>query len=86
MAAYTGLGGLGRLVLDGYDTQDLGKAYGGSVLVVALALLIEGLYAVVQRLLARSRQGGSLDRLPLTPPTEVPAILSQLSHHPLEES
>ncbi|MCU1346030.1 MAG: transporter permease [Acidimicrobiia bacterium] len=86
VAAYTGLGGLGRLVLDGYDTQDLGQAYGGSLLVVALALAIEGLYALVQRLLSRSREGVRADRLSNTPPTEVPAILSQLSNHPLEES
>ena len=74
VAAYTGLGGLGRLVLDGYDTQNLGKAYGGSVLVVVLALLIEGLYALVQRVLARSREGGGLDHLPLAPVIEAPAI------------
>jgi osmoprotectant transport system permease protein len=86
VAAYTGLGGLGRLVLDGYGTQDLGQAYGGSVLVVVLALLIEGLYGLVQRLLARSREGERLDHLSLTPPTEVPAVLSYVSQHPLEES
>jgi ABC-type proline/glycine betaine transport system permease subunit len=85
VAAYTGLGGLGRLVLDGYGTQDLGEAYGGSVLVVALALLIEGLYASVQYVLSRSREGGALS-VSLTPPTEVPATLSHRSHFPLEES
>ncbi len=50
VAAYTALGGLGRFIIDGYAVQDYGRAYGGALVVVLLALGIEGAFALAQRL------------------------------------
>lgn len=49
IAAYVGLGGLGRYVYDGLAQHDFGQMAGGAVLVAALALLVDLVLAVVQR-------------------------------------
>jgi len=49
VAAYVSLGGLGRYLIDGLKTGDPGQATAGAVLVVALALVVEGLLALLQR-------------------------------------
>ena len=49
IAAYVGLGGLGRYVYDGLAQRDFGQMAGGAVLVAALALLVDLLLALVQR-------------------------------------
>jgi osmoprotectant transport system permease protein len=41
LAAYVGLGGLGRYLIDGLSQQDLPQVLGGAVLVAALSLLTE---------------------------------------------
>lgn len=41
IAAIVGSGGLGRFVVDGFQTQDSGEYIGGAVLVAALAILVE---------------------------------------------
>ncbi len=51
IAAYVGLGGLGRYLFDGLAVRDFPKMLAGSVLVTALALLGDALLAVVQRLI-----------------------------------
>ena len=51
VTAYVGLGGLGRLLLDGLASQDYPQMASGAVLVAALALLVDLLLAVVQRYL-----------------------------------
>src|SRR3954452_239111 len=48
IAAYVGLGGLGRYVYDGLAQRDFGEMAGGAVLVAALALLVDLLLALVQ--------------------------------------
>jgi osmoprotectant transport system permease protein len=53
VAAYVGLGGLGRYVIDGYAAQDIGQIIGGAVVVALLALAVEGTFALVQRAAAR---------------------------------
>jgi osmoprotectant transport system permease protein len=60
IVAYGGLGGLGRFIIDGYATQNYGEVYGGALLVAALALIAEGLLALLQQRASRRRgQGGS---------------------------
>lgn len=50
VAAYLPLGGLGRYIYDGYAVQNYAEMLGASVLVIVLALITDGLFAVVQRL------------------------------------
>ena len=49
VAAYPGLGGLGRFIIDGLAATDYAELAGGAVLVVGLALVVEGLFALLQR-------------------------------------
>lgn len=49
IAALIGGGGLGRLVVDGFTTQNRGMLLGGAVLVAVLALLLDGVLALAQR-------------------------------------
>ena len=50
VAAYIGLGGLGRYLVDGMKTGDYVSTAGGALVVSLLALLVDGLLALVQRL------------------------------------
>jgi osmoprotectant transport system permease protein len=50
VAAYVGIGGLGRFIIDGLAANESGAVVGGAVLVALLALLTEGLFALAQRL------------------------------------
>ncbi len=49
VAAYIGLGGLGRLILDGLAVQDYARMVAGAIAIIALTLLIDAALAVVQR-------------------------------------
>ena len=50
VAAYLPLGGLGRYIYDGYAVQDYAEMLGGSLVVIILALVADGVFALVQRL------------------------------------
>jgi osmoprotectant transport system permease protein len=50
LAALVGAGGLGRYIVDGFAVRDLPRVFGGALLVAALALGIELLLGLVQRL------------------------------------
>jgi len=49
VAAYAGLGGLGRYVVDGLATHDYPTTVGGALLVVLLAVFVQLLFAVLIR-------------------------------------
>jgi osmoprotectant transport system permease protein len=49
IAAYIGLGGLGRFIIDGFAVSDDAMVYGGSIIVAALALVSEGVFVITQR-------------------------------------
>jgi len=49
VAAYVSFGGLGRYLIDGLRQQDYPQMAAGALLVAALALIVEGLLALVQR-------------------------------------
>ena len=49
IAAFVGLGGLGRFIIDGYSVRDIGEISGGAIVVAVLALSFEGLFALLQR-------------------------------------
>ncbi|MBM9505208.1 ABC transporter permease [Actinacidiphila acididurans] len=87
LAAMAGFGGLGRIITAGFSRQVTAEVLAGAVLVAALALLVEGACAGVQRLVdpggrprARSAGDGPRDRARTTPgdrssapgPEEVP--------------
>ena len=50
IAAYIGLGGLGRFIIDGLASNEYGPVAGGALLVVILAVLVLALFAVLNRL------------------------------------
>lgn len=49
IAAYVGLGGLGFFIIQGIQLRTFDQILGASLVVVALALLLDGLFAVLQR-------------------------------------
>jgi len=61
IAAYVGLGGLGFFFLQGIQLQRFDAVLGASIVVVALALSLDGLFALLQRVVlphgVRSRAG-----------------------------
>ena len=54
VAAYIGLGGLGRYLIDGIAVRDYPQTLAGSLLVVVLALALDGAFALAQRSVART--------------------------------
>jgi osmoprotectant transport system permease protein len=50
IAAYIGLGGLGRFIIDGLASDQYGTVAGGALLVVMLAVLVLALFAGLSRL------------------------------------
>lgn len=50
IAAYIGLGGLGRFIIDGLASSQYGPVAGGALLVVLLAVLVLAFFAVLSRL------------------------------------
>lgn len=49
IAAYVGLGGLGRYLIDGMQTGNYVVTAGGALLVAALALVVDGVLALIER-------------------------------------
>jgi osmoprotectant transport system permease protein len=47
IAAYVGLGGLGRFIIDGLASEQYGPVAGGALLVVILAVLVLALFALL---------------------------------------
>ncbi|MQA94565.1 MAG: ABC transporter permease subunit [Streptosporangiales bacterium] len=50
VAAYAGLGGLGRYIIDGFARQEYETVVGGSVLVIALAMLTQSFFVLIRRI------------------------------------
>lgn len=50
LAAYVADFGLGRFIFQGLKTRDYPEMLGGSILVILLALVVDGLFAIIQRL------------------------------------
>ena len=55
IASYAGLGGLGRIITSCIGLNDYDLILGGALLVTALALVVDGLFALAQR--ATATQG-----------------------------
>jgi osmoprotectant transport system permease protein len=56
IAAFVGLGGLGRDIIDGYAARDIGQITGGALIVALLALAVEAGFAVLQFALLPRRE------------------------------
>ncbi len=59
IASYISLGGLGTIISSGIGLNDNNRILGGAILVTALALAIDGLFAVLQRATRRRGSSGS---------------------------
>ncbi len=56
VAAYIpGPGGLGRYLIDGLAVSDYARIVGGSVVVIVLALVLDGIFVILQRVVLGSR-------------------------------
>lgn len=76
LASYIGLGGLGTYIFLGLKTRDYTVMLGASILIIALALVLDGMFALVQRLVVpegvRVRRGAeSLRSRPTRPRASV---------------
>lgn len=60
LAAYTADAGLGRYLYIGLKTRDYGQMIAGAILVVALALVLDGLWGLVSRAASRRTGGGEV--------------------------
>jgi osmoprotectant transport system permease protein len=49
IASFIGLGGLGRIITSGIALNDYDRILGGAILVTALALFVDALFALAQR-------------------------------------
>lgn len=67
VAAYVGLGGLGRFLIDGLATQDYASTAGGAILVAVLALALDAPFALAERLLVSPGLTGRSRPLRSTP-------------------
>ena len=74
IASYAGLGGLGRIITAGIGLNDYDLILGGALLVTALALVVDGVFALVQRQVSTEALTGERtpprpsDRRSLRPP------------------
>ncbi len=79
IAAIVGSGGLGRFVVDGFQTHDQGQLVGGALIVALLAIVTELALGGAERLLTPGRAGrpggqpGSSSPASIDPATELPA-------------
>jgi osmoprotectant transport system permease protein len=62
LAAIVGGGGLGVIINDGFGQQDRPQILAGGILVAGLALVVEGLLALVQHRVTPGRDRGRLLR------------------------
>ena len=79
IASYAGLGGLGRIITSGIGLNNYDLILGGALLVTALALTVDGLFAVAQRVTATrglSDTGSQASRRTSARPPSPPARTS----------
>ena len=62
IAAYIGLGGLGRFLIDGLAAGDYPQTAGGALLVSLLALVADGVFAAAQRVIVSPGISGRATR------------------------
>jgi osmoprotectant transport system permease protein len=82
IAALVGSGGLGRLVVDGFQTNDYGQLVAGALLVALLAVGVELSLGLVERLLTpgRRQRAGTSSPASIDPSMTLPAGASGQAH------
>ncbi len=87
IAAYVAQGGLGRYLIEGLRSQDYLRALIGALLIAALALLLDGLLAALQRLVAPRgvSRGGSRTKSSTGTPAKRPSRTLEATRTPLTE-
>jgi osmoprotectant transport system permease protein len=73
IAAYVGLGGLGRFIFDGLGRRDFGQVAGGSIVAAALAIATEVFFVLLAATV--TSQGVSRRRRPGTPGALIRSVL-----------
>ncbi len=73
IAAYFGLGGLGFYIMQGLANRDFVQILGASIIIIALALLLDGLFALLARFAVPRTDGPRARRRTRISPTSVPA-------------
>lgn len=73
IAAYFGLGGLGFYIIQGLNTRDFAQILGASIIIVALALLLDGVFALLARYAVPRAVSGRARRRQAPPPIAVAA-------------
>ena len=69
LAAYVGLGGLGYYLIEGLRIRHYDEILGGAILVVALALLLDGVFALIQHFVVpRGVAAGRASDIRTSPP------------------
>jgi osmoprotectant transport system permease protein len=68
LAAYVDLGGLGFYIIQGVPLRRFDQILGGALVIIALALLLDGLFALIQHLVVpRGVAAGRTPELRETP-------------------
>ena len=66
IAAYVGLGGLGRYILDGFSVRDYPQVLGGALIVAVLSIVVELVLQGLGRLVTPGPDRARLRRTPHT--------------------
>lgn len=77
LAAYLADFGLGRYIFAGLKTRDYAEMLGGSILVILLALVIDGVFAITQRLVVPAGVRASRTRELRSRPIRPRAVVGQ---------
>ncbi|MGW9629939.1 ABC transporter permease [Agromyces sp. NPDC055520] len=77
LAAYISDFGLGRFIFAGLRTRDYAEMLGGSILVILLALVIDGVFAITQRLVVPAGVRATRTRELRSRPTRSRAVVGQ---------
>ncbi|MBD3940144.1 ABC transporter permease [Microbacterium sp. NEAU-LLC] len=77
IAAYVGLGGLGFFLIQGLQTRNYSEILGAAIVVVALALALDGLFALLARFAVPRTTGPRVRRRDAQP---APLPVVQMSH------
>jgi osmoprotectant transport system permease protein len=77
LAAYIANFGLGRFIFEGLKTRDYAEMLGGSILVILLALVVDGCFAIIQRVVVPAGVRAARTREPRSRPTRSRATVGQ---------
>ena len=83
VAAFVSFGGLGRLLIDGLKSLDYSQMAAGAILVAALALAVEALLAMIQRVVVSPGLRGGARRSPLAEITGADTALEPPAPEPV---